>query len=91
MTGIVAGDFSGIFFERKLHMARRGIRFLRKKGWLLKNKPIEKQIALLKKDLQSCDSMIRSGMESRLDILDAVTVLKKEQKRSRLKLIHCGK
>ncbi len=65
-------------------MARRGIKFLRDRKHFLKRLSIEKQIALLIKDIKTHEYMLKNAAEGRLDTLDAIAVLKKEQKRSRL-------
>ncbi len=72
-------------------MARRGIELLRKRHRWFKNIPIEKQMDFLNEDVELYEDMIREGKEKKLNVLDAIAVLKKEQKRSRLKKIHCGK
>ncbi len=72
-------------------MARRGIKLLRARHRWFKNMPIEKQMDFLNEDVELYENMIREGKEKKLNVLDAIAVLKKEQKQSRLKLIHCGK
>jgi len=70
---------------------RRGIELLRKRNQFLKRLSIEQQINVLNDDIKGYEYMMGTAAESRLNTMDAIAVLKKEQNRSKLRLIHCGK